>query len=118
MSPLAGTEDHPHARMALESALAGGPSHAYLFHGPAGVGKGAVARAFAAELLADRAGRSRRRPPPGGSRACIPTSPGSRPTGAHEMRLEDVDEPVIAARHPHAVRGQRGACSCSSAPTR
>ena len=79
VSPLAGTEDHPHARVSLESALAGGPSHAYLFHGPAGVGKGAVARAFAAELLAEGAARSRRRPPPRGGRACTPTSPGSRP---------------------------------------
>ena len=32
---LAGTEDHPQARMVLATALASGePSHAYLFHGP------------------------------------------------------------------------------------
>ncbi len=32
-----------------------GPAHAYLFHGPAGVGKRAAAFAFAGELLGDRA---------------------------------------------------------------
>ena len=55
MSPveLAGTEDHPQARMVLTTALEGTPSHAYLFHGPAGTGKRTVARAFAAELLAE-----------------------------------------------------------------
>ncbi len=96
MSPLAGTEDHAHARMSLESALAGGPSHAYLFHGPAGVGKGRVARAFAAELLAEGAGDPddvRRRVESG----VHPDLTWVTPTGAHEMRLEDVDEPVIAA---------------------
>lgn len=93
---LAGTEDHPHARMSLESALAGGASHAYLFHSPAGVGKGAVARAFAAELLAEGAADpddARRRVENG----THPDLTWVRPTGAHEMRLEDVDEPVIAA---------------------
>jgi DNA polymerase III subunit delta' len=49
---LAGTEDHPQARIVLTAALEAGPSHAYLFHGPAGTGKRTVARAFAAELLA------------------------------------------------------------------
>src|SRR5665809_149437 len=51
---LAGTEDHPHARMVLGSALASGsPSHAYLFHGPPGTGKSRTARSLAAELLAE-----------------------------------------------------------------
>ena len=43
LATLAGTEDHPHARMVLGSALqSGSPSHAYLFHGPAGTGKSTV----------------------------------------------------------------------------
>jgi DNA polymerase-3 subunit delta' len=51
---LAGTEDHPHARMVLGTALRNGdPSHAYLFHGPPGTGKRTAARALAAELLAE-----------------------------------------------------------------
>ncbi|MGL6280594.1 MAG: AAA family ATPase, partial [Gaiella sp.] len=37
----------------LEAGLADGPAHAYLFHGPPGVGKRAAARAFAAALLGD-----------------------------------------------------------------
>jgi DNA polymerase-3 subunit delta' len=41
------------AKRLLTAALAEGPAHAYLFHGPAGVGKRATALAFAAELLGD-----------------------------------------------------------------
>ena len=39
------------ARRLLGAALAEGPAHAYLFHGPPGVGKETAAKAFAAELL-------------------------------------------------------------------
>jgi DNA polymerase-3 subunit delta' len=41
------------AKRLLEAALAEGPAHAYLLHGPAGVGKRALASLFAAELLGD-----------------------------------------------------------------
>ncbi len=41
------------AKRLLGAALAEGPAHAYLFHGPAGVGKRLAARAFAAALLGD-----------------------------------------------------------------
>jgi DNA polymerase-3 subunit delta' len=37
----------------IEAALADGPAHAYLFHGPPGVGKADAALAFAARLLGD-----------------------------------------------------------------
>jgi len=41
------------AKRLLESALAEGPVHAYLFHGPAGVGKRAAALSFASKLIGD-----------------------------------------------------------------
>jgi DNA polymerase III subunit delta' len=93
---LAGTEDHPQARIVLSAALETGPSHAYLFHGPAGTGKRTVARAFAAELLAEGADDPdavRRRVQHGSH----PDLTWVRPSGAHVMRVEDVDGPVVSA---------------------
>jgi len=88
--------DQPQARVALEGALRAGPSHAYLFHGPPGVGKSEAARAFAGELLAEDADD------PDGVRRRV--SAGShpdltwvRPSGAQMMRTEDVDGPVVSA---------------------
>jgi DNA polymerase III subunit delta' len=93
---LAGTEDHPQARIVLAGALSGTPSHAYLFHGPAGTGKRTVARAFAAELLAqgsDESAAVRLRVEHG----THPDLTWVRPTGAHVMRVEDVSQAVVAA---------------------
>jgi DNA polymerase III subunit delta' len=104
---LPGTEHHPHADAVLGAALGprGSPSHAYLFHGPAGTGKRAVARAFAAELLADGA------PDPQSARAraergAHPDLTWVTPSGAHELLVADVDEPVVAAatRTPFEAR--------------
>jgi DNA polymerase-3 subunit delta' len=93
---LAGTEDHPQARIVLSAALEAGPSHAYLFHGPAGTGKRTVARAFAASLLAEGAAD------PDAVRLRVehgahPDLTWVRPSGAHVMRVEDVDGPVVSA---------------------
>jgi DNA polymerase III subunit delta' len=41
------------AKRLLAAALAEGPAHAYLFHGPPGVGKRRAATAFAGELIGD-----------------------------------------------------------------
>jgi DNA polymerase-3 subunit delta' len=94
---LAGTEEHPHARMVLGSALAAGePSHAYLFHGPPGTGKRTAARALAAEILAggEADGDAARRRVLAGTH---PDLTWVKPTGAHVMRVSDVEEPVVAA---------------------
>ncbi len=93
---LAGTEDHPQARIVLSAGLEAGPSHAYLFHGPAGTGKRTVARAFAAELLAEG------QPDPDAVRLRVdhgshPDLTWVRPSGAHVMRVEDVDQAVVSA---------------------
>jgi DNA polymerase-3 subunit delta' len=51
------------AKRLLGAALAEGPAHAYLFHGPPGIGKRLAAFAFAGALLGD-AGRVERRTHP------------------------------------------------------
>jgi DNA polymerase-3 subunit delta' len=104
---LPGTERHPHARAVLAAALPPGgvPSHAYLFQGPAGAGKRTAARAFAAALLAEGA------PDPAGvarrvERGAHPDLTWVTPSGAAEMLVADVDEPVVAAaaRTPFEAR--------------
>jgi DNA polymerase-3 subunit delta' len=74
----------------------GNPAHAYLFHGPSGTGKRAIARAFAAALLTDGAGD------PDGvaervARDSHPDLTWVRPSGAAEMLVADIEEPVVAA---------------------
>ena len=51
MSTFAGFSEHAEAGRLLDAALREGPAHAYLFHGPPGVGKHQVARAFGQALL-------------------------------------------------------------------
>lgn len=91
------TEHQVRARVALTAALASGPSHAYLFRGPPGAGKAAVARAFAAEILVAGAAD----PEDARRRALIDPSPHPdlvwlRPRGAQHM-VEEVRERVIRA---------------------
>ena len=95
---LAELDRHPHARAVLGPAVAHGGhvSHAYLFHGPGGAGKRSVARALAGELLA--AGSTR----PDDARARVrsgahPDLTWVAPSGAHEILVSDIDEPVVAA---------------------
>jgi DNA polymerase-3 subunit delta' len=94
---IAELEHHPHARTVLEGALvSGAPSHAYLLHGPAGTGKRAAAREFAARLLAqgeadpdEVAARARR--------GAHPDLTWVTPSGAAALVVADVDEPVVVA---------------------
>ena len=51
MSTFARFSEHAEAGRLLDAALREGPAHAYLFHGPPGVGKREVARTFARSLL-------------------------------------------------------------------
>ena len=91
------TQHQGRARVALTAALAGGPSHAYLFRGPRGAGKGAAARAFAAEILAV----SSEDPEDARRRALLDPSPHPdlvwlTPRGAQHL-VEEVRERVIRA---------------------
>jgi DNA polymerase III subunit delta' len=94
---LEATQHQARARVALSAALAGEPSHAYLFHGPRGSGKRAAARAFAAEVLA----AASTDPEDARRRALLDPSPHPdlvwlAPTGAQHM-VEEVRERVIRA---------------------
>jgi len=106
-SRLPGVQAHPHALAVLGPALPpeGRPSHAYLFHGPPGTGRRAVARSFAAALLADGA------PDPRAvservARGAHPDLTWVTPSGANEMLVGDIDEAVVAAaaRTPFEAR--------------
>ncbi len=93
----AATENQARARVALQAALAGEPSHAYLFRGPRGSGKRAAARSFAAEILAAAAAD----PEDARRRALLDPSPHPdlvwlAPTGSQHM-VEEVRERVIRA---------------------
>jgi DNA polymerase-3 subunit delta' len=96
-SVLPGIDAHPHARAVLAPALdrAGSPSHAYLFHGPSGTGKRDIARAFAAALLAggdhDAASVRERI-----ARGAHPDLTWVEPSGAAEMLVADIEQPVVA----------------------
>ncbi len=101
------TEHQARARVALTAALATGPSHAYLFRGPRGAGKAAVARAFAAEILATEAAD----PDDVRRRALLDPSPHPdlvwlRPRGAQHM-VEEVRERVIRAASYRPFEGEK-----------
>jgi DNA polymerase-3 subunit delta' len=53
MDPFAHVPEQPEAKRLLTAALAEGAAHAYLLHGPGGVGKRAAAFAFAGQLIGD-----------------------------------------------------------------
>ena len=63
MEPFATVPEQYEAKRLLTAALGDGDAHAFLFHGPAGVGKTAAAFAFAgrswATPAASRSGRTR-----------------------------------------------------------
>jgi DNA polymerase-3 subunit delta' len=109
---------HPHAAAVLGPALAPGgrPSHAYLFHGPAGSGKRAIARGVAAALLAEGAAS----PDTVAERVGRDSHPDLtwvRPSGAAEMLVGDIDEPVVAAATRTPFESRRRVFVIESAET-
>jgi DNA polymerase-3 subunit delta' len=63
VSTFSSVPEQAEAKRLLSAALEEGPAHAYLFHGPAGVGKRGTALAFAAELLGEHERVERRSHP-------------------------------------------------------
>jgi DNA polymerase III subunit delta' len=94
------------AKRLLRAALAEGPAHAYLFHGPAGVGKRAAAIAFAGELLGD-AGRTERRSHPD-LYVLEPLGDQIRIDAVREMRRDLHMTPFEAQRRVYLVLGADG----------
>jgi DNA polymerase-3 subunit delta' len=89
---------HPHAAAVLGPAVqrTASPSHSYLFHGPAGSGKRALAREFAAALLTEGASS----PDTVAERVRRESHPDLtwvRASGAAEMLVGDIDEAVVSA---------------------
>ncbi len=104
----AALDRHPHARAVLSPMLEAGarPSHAYLFHGPGGAGKREAARELAAEWLA--AGSA----DPEGAKARVigdvhPDLTWVVPSGAHEILVSDIDQPVVAAASKTPFESER-----------
>ena len=103
------TAELPGARAALGAALRVGPSHAYVFVGPSGSGKGDAARAFVAELLAlgsSDPDESRRR-------ALMDPSPHPdlawlRPPGNQHL-VDDVRSEIISSVSYRPFEGERRA---------
>ncbi|MGI8727219.1 MAG: hypothetical protein ACR2K6_06000 [Solirubrobacterales bacterium] len=97
----------PRASLAVASALAGNPTHAYALIGPAGSGKRAAARGLAAELLAqgsadpDRA-RARGLAVPSPHPDLVWLSPSG-----NQHLVDDVREGVIGAVHFRPFEGHR-----------
>ena len=95
--------DQSEAERLLAAALAEGPAHAYLFHGPRGVGKRAAAFAFAAELLGD-GGRVARRAHPD-LYVLEPLGDQIRIDAVRELRRDLHMRPFEAARRVYLVLG-------------
>jgi DNA polymerase III subunit delta' len=91
------------AKRLLRAALADeGPAHAYLFHGPSGVGKRAAAIAFAGELIATSP-RAKPASPPDAAAKSAASDRGRVERGAHpdvyliepigdQIRIDDIRE--------------------------
>ena len=93
------------ARRLLDAALREGPAHAYLFHGPPGVGKRRAALGFAGALLGD-AGRVERRSHPD-LYVLEPLGDQIRIDAIRELRHDLHMRPFEADRRVYLVFGAR-----------
>ena len=91
------------AKRLLSAALTEGPTHAYLLHGPAGVGKRDVALLFAAELLGEHARVERRTHP--GLYVLEPVGDQIRIDDIRRLRRDLHMRPFEAARRVYLIFG-------------
>jgi DNA polymerase-3 subunit delta' len=103
VSVFAEIPEQDDAKRLLEAALADGPAHAYLSHGPRGVGKRRLALAFAGELLGDR-GRTERRSHPD-LYVLEPLGEMIRIDAVRELRRDLHMRPFEASRRVYLVFG-------------
>ena len=90
------------AKRLLRAAVSEGPVHAYLFHGPPGVGKRTAALAFAAALIGDSDGRVHRRAHPD-LYAVEPVGDQIRIGDVRELRRDLHMRPFEAARRVYLL---------------
>jgi DNA polymerase III subunit delta' len=103
MDAFARSPEQEGAKRLLRAALRDGPAHAYLLHGPPGVGKRAAALAFAGELLGD-AGRVERRAHPD-LYVLEPLGDQIRIDAIRELRRDLHMRPFEASRRVYLVLG-------------
>jgi DNA polymerase-3 subunit delta' len=103
MDAFARLPEQEAAKALLQAALRDGPAHAYLLHGPPGVGKRGAALAFAGELLGD-AGRVERRAHPD-LYVLEPLGDQIRIDAVRELRRDLHMRPFEASRRVYLVLG-------------
>ena len=103
MSRFSNVPEQAEAKRLLTAALEEGPAHAYLFHGPAGIGKRAMALAFAAELLGEHDRVERRAHPD--LYVLEPLGDQIRIDAIRELRRDLHMRPFEAARRVYVIFG-------------
>jgi len=103
MSAFDAISEQLEAKRLLSAALADGPAHAYLLHGPPGVGKRDLALLFAAELLGEHARVERRSHPD--LYVLEPLGDQIRIDDIRELRRDLHMRPFEAARRVYLIFG-------------
>jgi DNA polymerase III subunit delta' len=103
VSTFSNVPEQAEAKRLLGAALEEGPAHAYLFHGPAGVGKRATAVTFAAELIGEHDRVERRSHPD--LYVLEPLGDQIRIDAIRELRRDLHMRPFEAARRVYLIFG-------------